>query len=385
MLRWSAAVVSLLLGAAASAAQMPVPPPPAIAAASYVLMDYQTGRILAEKKADEHRPPASTTKLMTAYVVFQDLASGNISLDTKFGVSKKAWKQIGSRMFLKPGSRVSVNNLLQGMLIPSGNDAAMTLAEGVAGTEAGFVNMMNADAKALGLANTQYAGPAGLAPGNHTSAGDLARLSRALIREFPQYYHYFSEKAFTWNGIHQYNWNKLLWLDPTTDGLKTGYIDDAGYCLAASAKRGDQRMIAVVMGVPEVSKTDTMANYRHLAQVTESLLDYGFRFFETHELYEPGKVLAKVRVWKGAAKYVALDVAEPLYVTAPSGHFQDLKIATHVKDRVPAPVKAGQAIGEVVVTAADGSVLAQAPLVAMKPVAEGGIWAKIRDTILGWF
>lgn len=385
MLRWFFAVLALVLGAAASAAQMPVPPPPALDAASYVLMDYQTGRILAEKKASERRPPASTTKLMTAYVVFQDLASGNISLDTKFGVSKKAWQQIGSRMFLKPGSRVSVNDLLQGMLIPSGNDAAMALAEGVAGTEAGFSSMMNADAKALGLDNTHYVGPAGLASGNYTSAGDLATLARALIREFPQYYHYFSEKAFTWNGIHQYNWNKLLWLDSTADGLKTGYIDDAGYCLAASAKRGDERMIAVVMGVPEVSKTDTMANYRHLAQVTEALLDYGFRFYETHQLYQPGKVLATVRVWKGAEKYVGLDVASPLYVTAASGHFQDLKIETHVKDRVPAPVKPGQAIGEVVVSAPDGSVLAHAPLVAMKAVPEGGLWARLRDTILGWF
>jgi len=384
MLRWSLAVLALVAGFAAQAA-VPVPPPPSLDAASYVLMDYQTGRILASKKADEHRPPASTTKLMTAYVVFQDLQSGRITLKTKFGVSKKAWKMIGSRMFLKPGSRVSVNELLQGMLIPSGNDAAMALAEGVGGTESGFVNMMNADAKSLGLKNTQYAGPAGLAKGNYTSAGDLARLSRAIIRDFPDYYHYFSEKEFTWNGIHQYNWNKLLWLDPTVDGLKTGYIDDAGYNLAASAKRGDQRLIAVVMGVSEVSKDKTMANYRHLAQVNESLLDYGFRFFETHKLYAPGKSLAKVRVWKGERKFVNLDVASPLYVTAASGHFKGLDIKTHVKDRVPAPVKKGQKVGEVVVSSPDGKELARAPLVAMKSVPEGGFWAKLRDTILGWF
>ncbi len=383
-MRWFVALLGILTAFAAAAA-VPVPPPPSIDAASYVLMDYQTGRILASKNPDEHRAPASTTKLMTAYVVFQDLAAGRIKLGTKFGVSKKAWEQIGSRMFLKPGSRVSINDLLQGMLIPSGNDAAMALAQGVAGTEAGFVNMMNADAKALGLKNTLYGGPAGLSSKNYTSAGDLARLSRAIIREFPQYYHYFSEKEFTWNGIQQYNWNKLLWLDPTVDGLKTGYIDHAGYCLAASAKRGNQRLIAVVMGVPGVSKTEDMANYRHLAQVTESLLDYGFRFFETHKLYTAGQALAQARVWKGAEKFVSVGVDRPVYVTAAAGHFKALKIETHVADRVPAPLKQGQKVGEVVISSPDGSVLTRTPLVALKPVAEGGLWAKIRDTVLGWF
>ncbi|MGH8224528.1 MAG: D-alanyl-D-alanine carboxypeptidase family protein [Gammaproteobacteria bacterium] len=389
MLRWFSALLALSASATAFAATIPLPPPPPIQAAAYVLMDYQTGRILAEKNSAAHHAPASTTKMMTAYVVFQDLASGRITLDTKFTVSKKAWQQPGSRMFIKPRTEISVNDLLQGLLIPSGNDAAMALAEGVAGTEASFVNMMNADARALGMTNTHYADPAGLASEDYVSAADLAILARALIRDFPQYYHYFSQKEFTWNGIHQTNWNKLLWLDPNVDGLKTGYTDQAGYCLAASARRGDQRMIAVVMAVPGVADGNAttkgnMANYRHLAQVNESLLDYGFRFFQTHKLYDAGKVLAKLRVWKGAEKYVQAGLAAPLYVTVASGHFKDLKIETHTTDPVQAPVAATQKLGEVTVSY-DGKTLAEAPLVASDAVPKGGFWAWLRDTVLGWF
>ncbi len=384
MLRWFSALTVLSASVTAFAVTIPLPPPPPIQAAAYVLMDYQTGRILAEKNADARHAPASTTKMMTAYVVFQDLASGRITLDTKFTVSKKAWQEAGSRMFIKPGAEISVNDLLQGMLIPSGNDAAMALAEGVAGTEAGFVNMMNADAQVLGMTNTHYADPAGLADGDYVSAADLAVLARALIRDFPQYYHYFSQKDFAWNGIHQTNWNKLLWLDPNVDGLKTGYTDQAGYCLAASARRGDQRMIAVVMAVPGVSTTDNMANYHHLAQVNESLLDYGFRFFRTQKLYDAGKVLATLRVWKGAEKYVDAGLAAPLYVTVASGHFKDLKIETHTTEPVQAPVSATRKLGEVTVSYA-GETLARAPLVAHEAVAKGGFWAWLRDTVLGWF
>src|SRR5690625_3492392 len=257
---------------------------------------------------------------MTAYIVFRELAAGRISLVTKFSGSKKAWQQGGSRMFIEPGKQISVDNLLQGMLIPSGNDAAMALAEGVGGTESSFVSMMNSTAKRLGMTNTHYVDPAGLSPEDYVSAGDLAILARALIKNFPQYYHYFSQKDFTWNNIHQYNWNKLLWLDPDADGLKTGYTPKAGYCLVSSAKRGDQRLIAVVMGVPGVedgndTRSSNKANYHHLAKVNESLIDYGFRFFKTRKLYDAGKQLAKLRVWKGEEKYVEAGLAAPLYVT----------------------------------------------------------------------
>ncbi len=244
--------------------------------------------------------------------------------------------------------------------------------------------MMNADAQALGLADTRYYDPAGLDSRNRTSALDLAKLSRAIIRRFPQYYHYFSEKKFTWSKISQYNWNKLLWLNPSVDGLKTGFTVAAGYCLAASAKRGNQRMISVVMGVPGNSK-HVMANYRHLAQVSESLLDYGFRFYETHQLYAGGKVLGKVRVWKGVDKYVSVGPAKPLYVIAARGHFGGLKITTRFKSRIPAPVTVGQVLGQVTVTNPAGKVVAATPLVAQAAVGVGDLWARIRDTLLGWF
>ncbi|MGH8274720.1 MAG: D-alanyl-D-alanine carboxypeptidase family protein [Gammaproteobacteria bacterium] len=375
--------------AAPPSASVPTPSPPAISAASYVLMSYRTGRVLAERAPHAKRAPASTTKMMTAYLVFQALAGGRIALDTKFTVSRKAWKEPGSRMFIEPGKQISVNDLLQGMLIPSGNDAAMALAEGVAGTESSFVSMMNAEAKALGMNDTHYADPAGLSPADHVSAHDLAVLARALIRDFPQYYHYFSQKQFTWNKITQNNWNKLLWMDQDVDGLKTGYTDQAGYCLVASAKRSDGRMIAVVMGVPGIADGNksirgNMANYRHLAKVNESLLDYGFRFFKTQKLYSAGKIFAKVRVWKGSAKYVAAGLAQPLYVTAASGYLDSLDVKKTLKTTVPAPVTRGAPLGTLSVLW-QGKTLATAPIVALKAVPKGGLWAKIRDTVLGWF
>lgn len=367
------------------AAGVPVPPAPSLDAAAYVLMDARTGQILAHKADSIHRAPASTTKLMTAYVVFQDLAAGRITLKTRCPVSDKAWHQIGSRMFLKPGSRVSVNNLLQGLLVPSGNDAAMTLAQCVAGTESGFVSMMNADAQALHLTNTHYMNPTGLPQRDHyTSAHDLAVLARAIIVQFPQYYHYFSEKSFTWNGITQPNWNKLLWLDPTVDGLKTGYTESAGYCLVASAKRGAQRLIAVVMGVPGISKKRLMANYRHLARVNDALLNYGFRFYQTHKVYSAGKVLGRVRVWKGAKEYISAINQEPLYVTVPAGGYPLIKIKTKVVSRVSAPVAQNQKLGTITISYAH-KVLTKGAIVAKQAVKEGGWWPQLRDTVLGWF
>lgn len=381
----------LLIGAAlfgatgaALAAALPIPPAPTTDAASYVLMDARTGQILAEKDPGAHRAPASTTKLMTAYVTFQALAAGRVKLTTPCLVSQSAWRQIGSRMFIKPGTRVSVDDLLQGLLIPSGNDAAVALAQCVAGTSAGFVNIMNADAKALGLTNTHYMNPTGLPdPGHYTSAHDLAVLARALIIRYPKYYHYFSQRSFTWNGITQSNWNKLLWLDPTVDGLKTGYTANAGYCLVASAKRGDQRMIAVVMGVPMVSKNHLMANYRHLARVDDALLNYGFRFFKTREIYPGGKVLARVRVWKGEHRYVAATTAGPFYATVPVGAGSALSVTSQAEKRVAAPVRKGARLGTITVSY-NGKVIATAPLVAAKAVPEGGLWPRLRDTVLGW-
>ncbi|OBS10135.1 D-alanyl-D-alanine carboxypeptidase [Acidihalobacter prosperus] len=363
---------------------VPVPPMSPIGAKSYVLMDYRTGQILAEKDPDERRAPASTTKLMTAYVVFQDLKAGRITLDTKFHVSDKAWRQGGSRMFLNPGSSVSVKELLQGLLVPSGNDAAVALAQGVAGTTGAFVSLMNAYAKQLGLANTHYSDVNGLPePDLYTSALDLAKLSRAIITQFPEYYHFFSEKSFTWNKIKQYNYNKLLWRDPSVDGLKTGYTSEAGYILASSAVRNDTRLIAVVMGV-NLPKASSEQNYINLARVSEALLNYGFRFFSTHKLYSAGQSLNTARVWGGAHEHVKLGLMRDLYVTVPSGQYRNLKAEMTLDPTLKAPIAKGQTVGEVKVSLA-GKPVAQVPLVALEADPEGNLWQRVRDTVLQWF
>lgn len=367
-----------------SALPVPVPKMPPLPAKAYVLMDYRTGQVLVAKNPNEHMAPASTTKLMTAYVVFQELKAGRITLDTKFRVSDKAWRQGGSRMFLNPGSEVTVNDLLQGLLVPSGNDAAMTLAQGVAGTEQAFVSLMNSYAKHLGMKNTHYSDPTGLPkPDLYVSALDLAKLARAIIMQFPQYYHYFSEKQFTWNNIHQYNFNKLLWLDPTADGLKTGYTKEAGYCLVGSAKRGDTRMIAVIMGTNDPKETSEQ-NYVRLARLDDALLNYGFRFYKTHLLYEGGKPLTTARVWYGAKQTIGLGLAAPLYVTVPVGQYSKLKASMDLPATLDAPLAKGQAVGKVVVKLG-GRVVAERPLVALEADPVGSLWQRVRDTVLQWF
>lgn len=363
---------------------VPVPPMSKIGAKSYVLMDYRTGQILAEKNPDEHRAPASTTKLMTAYVVFKDLKAGRIHLNTQFRVSTKAWHQGGSRMFLNPGSQVSVKNLLQGLLIPSGNDAAVALAQGVAGTTSAFVSLMNAYAKQLGLKNTHYSDVNGLPRQDlYTSAMDLAKLSRAIIQQFPVYYRFFSEKSFTWNKIKQYNYNKLLWRDPSVDGLKTGYTKEAGYILDASAKRQGTRLIAVVMGV-NLPHASSAKNYINLARVTDALLNYGFRFFSTHKLYSAGQKLDTTRVWNGRHERIKLGLMHDLYVTVPSGHYHQLKPEMTLPSSLNAPIAKGQAVGTVKVRL-DGKVMAQAPLVALQEDPRGDLWQRVRDTVVRWF
>ncbi len=376
----------LLISATATAPAalpVPLPPTPVIGAQSYVLMDYQSGQILAEKNPDQHRAPASTTKLMVAYIVFHELKAGRISLKTRFPVSEKAWQQGGSRMFLKLGSRVSVNDLLQGLLIPSGNDVAVALAQGIAGTTTGFVTLMNAYVKQLGLHNTHYSDVNGLPrPDLYTSALDLAKLARVIIRQFPEYYHYFAEKSFTWNHIKQYNYNKLLWLDPTADGLKTGYTEAAGYCLVGSAKRGNTRLIAVVMGVNKPG-TSSKANYIHLARVDDTLLNYGFRFFSTHKLYAAEQTLTRIHVWGGAKERIPLGLAQPLYVTVPVSQYNRLKASMNIPKVLRAPISKGQPVGDVTVRLSD-HVLAKAPLVALDSDPRGNLWQQARDTVQQW-
>ena len=358
---------------ASHAAPQLVPAAPKIAAKGYILLDYHSGYVLSQDNADERMEPASLTKLMTAYAVFYELRQGHIKLSDSVRVSEKAWRTPGSRMFIEVGSRVPVEQLLKGLIIQSGNDAAVALAEYVAGSEDAFVALMNEHAHNLGLKNTHFANATGLPHPNHYStAHDLARLGAALIREFPQYYSYYSTKKFTYNNITQYNRNKLLWRDDRVDGMKTGHTDSAGYCLASSAKHGDMRLVAVVMGT---------ASENARARESEKLLSYGFRFFETHELYAADKPLKNMRIWKGATDSLALGLKKPLYVTVPRGRYDSLNASLTVENSIIAPAHKGQQFGTVNVRLGDDT-LAKRPLVALQDVPEGGLWQRMVDNVM---
>ena len=360
---------------------MPVPPPPDVDAQSWVLMDYATGQILASKNPDEHRAPASLTKVMTDYVVSAEIANGRIHPSDMVTVSEHAWRAggggtDGSTSFLKIHSQVPLEDLLKGMIVQSGNDAAIALAEHAAGSEDAFANLMNAYAKQLGMANTHYSNASGYPVDDHYStARDIAILSRALIHDFPTDYAISAIKEYTWNGIKQQNRNALLWRDPSVDGIKTGHTAAAGFCLDASAKRGDERMIAVVMG----SSTD-----KGRADAAMALLNYGFRFYETHRLYEPGKPLATPRLWKGAANTLPLGVAEPVLVTVKTGQYDKLKAAMDIPATLIAPFKKGQQVGTLRVTL-DGQPVQNVPLVVLNDAPQGGFFSRLWDSILLWF
>ncbi len=369
--------VALLLSAStAFAVPSLIPDPPALDSHGYYLLDYHSGDVLAQKNGNEHMEPASLTKLMTAYVVFSELRAGQIHLNDKVRVSKKAWRTGGSRMFIEVGSEVSVGQLLQGMLIDSGNDAATALAEYVAGSEDTFVALMNEHAQALGLTNTHYSDATGLPiPDHYTSPHDLAILARALIHDFPEYYHWDAVKQFTYDGITQNNRNLLLWRDSSVDGLKTGHTESAGYCLVASAKRDGMRLISVVMG----AKTD---NGR--ASENESLLNYGFRFYETHKLYAAAQPLKAMRIWKGADDTVDLGIAKPLYITVPRGQYNKLSASMTIDGSIIAPTQKGQRLGTVNVKLGDQTV-AQRPLIALETVPQGSLWQRMMDDVRLWF
>jgi D-alanyl-D-alanine carboxypeptidase (penicillin-binding protein 5/6) len=349
---------------------VPVPSPPEVPADAYLLMDYDSGRVLVMRNADESKEPASITKLMTAYLVDVALRDNDISLGDQVPVSERAWRTEGSRMFIEVGKTVSVGDLLRGLVIQSGNDAAVALAEHVAGSESAFAALMNHHAELIGLTRTHYVNSTGLPdPELYTTARDIALLSQAMIRDFPENYRLYKEKEFTYNGIKQYNRNQLLWRDEAVDGLKTGHTTSAGYCLAASAKRGDQRLIAVVLGSPS-EKARTSA--------TQALLSYGFRFFSTHKLYDAEQQLAQARVWKGAEKNLPLSLQQPLYVTIQRGRYDDLKAGMQVQPAIEAPVAKGTRLGTVTVTL-DGETVAEVPLVASADVGEGGMFSRAMD------
>jgi D-alanyl-D-alanine carboxypeptidase (penicillin-binding protein 5/6) len=372
---------TLNAGPKPSALNVPTPPPPSLNAKSWVLMDFATGQVLAETNADARVEPASITKVMTAYVVSAELAAGKIKLEDEVFISENAWRSggagtEGSTSFLAVNSKVPLKDLLYGMIIQSGNDAAIALAEHVAGSEQTFAELMNQYAKKLGMNGTHFVNASGLPDPNHySSAHDIALLARHVIRDYPEEYKIYAIKEFEWNGITQHNRNTLLWRDPTVDGIKTGHTKEAGYCLTTSAKRGDQRLIAVVMGAD---------SEKVRADDNQALLNYGFRFFETHKLYEAAKPLAQPELWKGAQNTLSLGIAEDVLATLPRGRYNDLKASLEMPGRLIAPYTKGQQVGTLKV-ALDGKILVERPLVALADAPEAGFWGRMSDGILLWF
>ncbi|MFK5950712.1 MAG: D-alanyl-D-alanine carboxypeptidase family protein [Methylococcales bacterium] len=365
-------LISLLFFTTIVNAENPIliPAAPSVAAKSFVLIDFNSGKVIAEKNADMRLSPASLTKIMTVYVVFRELRNGHLTLDEKVTISKKAWQTPGSRMFVEVNKQVSIENLIHGVVIQSGNDASVALAEHVAGDEATFAAMMNQQAQRLGMLDSHFENSTGLPTKNHyTTARDLAKLTTAVISEFPDYYRWDSEKEFTFNNITQPNRNKLLWRDKSVDGVKTGYTEKAGYCMVASAKREKMRLISVVMGTGS-------ANAR--ANESQTLLNYGFRFFETHQLYKAQTALTDARIWKGDTKQLPMGLNEDLYVTIPRRHYNDLKAEINIDKKIMAPVEKGESFGSVNVSLA-GEEIVNKPLVALKAVNKGGFVDRLYD------
>jgi len=359
-----------------SQAATPVPKAPSVGAKGYLVEDFLSGQAIAEKNADQPLEPASITKLMSAYVIFSEIRNGSLALSDKVRISEKAWRTQGSRMFVEVNTQVSIADLLKGMIIQSGNDATVALAEQVAGTEASFATLMNTYAQQLGLTRSHFINSTGLPDKEHyTTARDIIRIARALIREFPEYYQWYAEKQFTYNEITQYNRNKLLWRDESVDGLKTGHTDSAGYCLVTSAERDGMRVISVVLG----TKSEEAR-----ADASQSLLNYGFRFFETHKLYDGSTKLTNARIWKGASDAVELGLAEPLYITIPRGEYNNLDASMQLQEQITAPVTQGQTLGRVVINLA-GTLVSERDLVALQAVDEGGFWQRIVDEGLLYF
>jgi len=366
------ALVSLCCTASAA---VPIPNPPSLDARAYVLIDFQSGRVLAGDKPDAQMEPASITKLMTGYGVFRALREKRLSLSDNVTISEHAWRAEGSRTFAKLGSQIPVEILIKGMIVQSGNDATIALAEKLGGTEDGFVQMMNSYAAELGLKNSHFDNAwGGPGPTHFMSAHDIASLSRVLIRDFPDEYKWYSVREFEWNGIKQQNRNGLLARDPTVDGIKTGHTDSAGYCLASSAKRGDMRLISVVLGTK---------SFKEREDASAALLNYGFTFFETVKAKGANEVVLKPEVYKGAADRVTLVPAHDVFVTVGRGAGNLLSTSATVKEPVVAPIQVGQVLGEL--TVSDGKeVVARVPLVAQSAVAEGGWWTRMVDGISLW-
>ncbi len=362
--------------ATATGPATPLPPPPELKARSFILIDGNSGRVLAGLDPDSRQEPASLTKLMTAYAVFHALSEGRIKVTDMVTISEHAWKQEGSRMFIEVGKQVSVENLIQGMIVQSGNDATVALAEHVAGTEPTFVQMMNSYAKQLGMTGSHFTNAAGMPdPDHYMTARDAASLARAVINQYPDYYKWYSQKEFTWNGITQPNRNGLLWRDPTVDGVKTGHTESAGYCLIASAKRDGMRLVSVVLG------TDSM---KAREDASAALLGYGYNFYETKRVYGAGEPLTTARVWKGAQPEVGLALHDELYVTGQRGHIGSVQAEFEVPARLVAPLSTTIAVGKVKLVV-DGQPVATYDIYPAQDVAAGGFFRRATDTVRLWF
>ena len=377
MLRiWMLTAFTLAIAPALHGQEVPIPAPPQLGVKSYILIDHATGDIVAENNPDEVLEPASLTKLMTAYTAFKALSDGQINLDDQVRVSERAWGTEGSRMFIEVGTTVSVEDLLQGMIVQSGNDASVALAEHVAGTEETFADLMNHYAEQLGMESTSFRNSTGLPDPEHfMTARDAAAVARAIISEFPEYYAWYSQREFTYNDIEQYNRNSLLWRDSSVDGLKTGYTDAAGYCLVTSAERSGMRLVSVVMGSHSAEAR---------ANDSQALLNYGFRFFETYKVYSAGDEVTTARVWKGETDSVSLGVAGDYFLTIPKGRYDSLTTDTTIDPDLTAPIEAGTLLGSVRVSMNDEE-LVELPLVALTDIGEAGLWQRIKDEISLWF
>ncbi len=350
-----------------------IPAAPQIAAKSYLLMDANTGDVIVEHNGDLQLPPASLTKMMSTYVASHELAKNNIHLNDEVRVSINAWKAEGSRMFIKEGTTVSVEQLLKGIIIQSGNDATIALAEHIAGSESAFADYMNRYASNIGMTHTHFSNATGWpAPDHVTTATDLAKLARGIINEFPDHYVWYSEKEFTYNNITQPNRNLLLWRDPSVDGIKTGHTQDAGYCLVASAKKDDMRLISVVMGT---------ASEEARAGESQTLLTYGFRFYQTLTLLEKNKEITKTKLWMGKQNEVKLGVLDNVLATIPRGKQGLVETAFVVNKTIKAPVKTGDALGTLTLTL-EGKILNTLPLVALENVEKGNIFKRLIDYVI---
>jgi len=373
---WAVSLTLWLMAAAAQAAAPIIPPPPDVAASSYLLIDADTQRVLVEHNSHEALPPASLTKIMTSYLAAVELDAGRISHDDQVPISVTAWQTGGSRMFIREGTTVRLEDLLRGMIIQSGNDASVAIAEHIAGSESAFADMMNQQAAQLGMRDSSFKNATGLPAEDHyTTAWDLALLSRAMIQRFPEHYALYSERSFEYNDITQHNRNRLLLRDRTVDGIKTGHTEAAGYCLVTSALRDGMRLISVVMGTDSVE-----ARMRE----TQKLLSYGFRYFETQRVYEASAPLKTAPLWYGMADDIELGVSDDVYVTIPRGHYEDLQAELQVARVIEAPVTQGQQFGELRLKF-DDETIHRAPLVALGDAEEAGLFSRLGDGVYLFF